>query len=148
MAESKNEKSKAYKVDAAEYAKFIAQLEVDWIYLLSSTVKRRYLPGSDATLNYQEKVGRVKYEALDSGFRALFPYRVEFVEAGAEESFGEIHCLFAAEYKSAQPMNKETFEVFRDLNLPLNVWPYVREYVHATSNRMGLPPVVLRSIKR
>jgi preprotein translocase subunit SecB len=45
-------------------------------------------------------------------------------------------------------MTKDYFGVFVQVNLPVNTWPYFREFVHSTVSRMGLPPVVLPLVKR
>lgn len=140
--------SSSYKVTPEEYGAFIAQLNISGVYLSSSTLKRMRMPNLEGDLTFEEKFGRNKFEATEAGFCALYPYTISLVESGEETPFGEIRCVFAAEYTSEMPLTKELFEVFRDLNLPLNVWPYVREYVHSATHRMGLPTLVLRSLKR
>jgi hypothetical protein len=142
------EQPKKYRVGPAEYGVFISQIEIHRVFLVSASIKRTRLPAEDATLNYNERIGRSKFELTESGFRALYPYSVEFTETGSESPFGQVTCTFAAEYKSEQEMSTKIFSAFRELNLPLNVWPYVREYIHSTTNRMGLPAVILRSVKR
>ena len=37
----------------------------------------------------------------------------------------------------------EFFKVFNEINLPLNIFPYFREYVQSTISRMGLPPLII-----
>lgn len=59
------------------------------------------------------------------------------VETGAP--VGEVRLAATAFYTSDEPMTNEIFDVFGELNLPLNVYPYVREFVHSATTRMGFP---------
>lgn len=136
------------EVSPEEYNAFINQVNLRWVYLESSTMKRSRMPDVTQELSYKDKVGKRRYEAIEGGFCAVLDYQIQLLEAEQETPFAEIKCTYAAEYDSETPMTKELFEVFRELNLPLNIWPYVREFVHATTNRMGLPSLVLRSLKR
>lgn len=141
-------KAPKFKVTPEQYNAFIKQVDLNWVYLESCSTKRHRLPNLEASISYDEKVGRRSYEHTDDGFRALFNYQIKLVEAEQETPFAEIKCIYAAEYSSEIPMDDNIFSVFRELNLPLNVWPYVREFVHGTTSRMGLPALVLRSLKR
>ena len=44
--------------------------------------------------------------------------------------------------------SRDGLRMFRELNLPLNAWFYVREFVRATTNRTGIPKLVLKSLRR
>ncbi|WP_157205831.1 hypothetical protein [Calidithermus timidus] len=35
------------------------------------------------------------------------------------------------------------FEVFKEINLPINMWPFAREFIHNTMARMDWPPFTL-----
>ncbi|HTW92419.1 MAG TPA: hypothetical protein VMH22_12020 [bacterium] len=59
-----------------------------------------------------------------------------------------ISCTFEVVYRVAKPMTKDYFQIFCTNNLPLNTWPYFREYVQSTVVRMGLPPLVLPVVRR
>lgn len=137
-----------FKVSPDEYNTFVNQIDLKWVYLESSTIKRRRMPEITQELGYKDKTGKCRYEAIEGGFRTSFNYQIFLLEAEQEEPFAEIKCTYAAEYESEMPMTKDLFTVFKELNLPLNTWPYIREFVHGTTNRMGLPGLVLRSLKR
>ncbi|HCF62490.1 MAG TPA: hypothetical protein DFS52_31425 [Myxococcales bacterium] len=57
----------------------------------------------------------------------------------------KIRCDLALRYsfKSSPDLSEEHLKHFANLNGVVNAWPYLRETVHATTNRMGLPPLVL-----
>lgn len=130
------------------YNEFIKQIELKWVYLENATVKRHRAPDFDKDFQYVGKEGKRSFESTDDGFRAHYQYTISLNEIGTEEPFAELKCTYAAAYTSNKPMTRDLFAIFKELNLPLNTWPYVREFVHGMTNRMGLPTLVLRSLKR
>jgi hypothetical protein len=54
-----------------------------------------------------------------------------------------IRAEFEVRYSTAQRMTDEIFNEFGRRNLPLNTWPYFREFVHAALARTGWPVFVL-----
>lgn len=56
----------------------------------------------------------------------------------------EYHLLF----ESAHTVGEDFFEIYAELNLPLNTYPYVREIVQSLTSRMGLPQLVLPLVKQ
>ena len=59
-----------YAVPPDEYRSFIAGLELEVVYLESSTIKRHRVPDSGKKLHYVERSGRADYEPTSRGFRA------------------------------------------------------------------------------
>ncbi|MBN2053445.1 hypothetical protein JW905_00900 [bacterium] len=43
----------------------------------------------------------------------------------------------------APDFNDSVWDVFSALNIPLNAWPYLREYVQNVTQRLGIPPLTL-----
>lgn len=88
-------------------------------------------------------------------------YTADWRHAGKEEVLIVAHCRFAARAKasekdavsisadyeillgSAKKFTDEFFTIYRDLSLPVNVWPYFREFVHNMLGRAGYPPFAL-----
>lgn len=48
---------------------------------------------------------------------------------------------------SQQNFTKSFFEVYEKTSLPLNVWPFVREFVNSMTARMNIPPLTLPLLK-
>jgi hypothetical protein len=140
-------RTRKYRVSPAEYRAFIDGLELEWVYLKSSTGKRMRRANLEAVLTYVERRGKASYEVTEDGFRASLPFSYRFLEKDAEEPFGAISCEYVAEYRSSVVLTDDLFQVFRDMNLPTNLWPYVREHIHTTMLKMGLPPLVLKTMK-
>lgn len=62
---------------------------------------------------------------------------------GENEPAVLIRADFEVRYSTAERMTDEIFAEFRRRNLPLNTWPYFREFVHAALARTGWPVMVL-----
>jgi hypothetical protein len=45
-------------------------------------------------------------------------------------------------------MTERIFAVFQTANLPVNIWPYLRELVASITGRMGWLPITLPTLKR
>jgi hypothetical protein len=92
---------------------------------------------------------RAQYEVADGGFTAHHSLTFLCGE-GPELDFDRavtIRADYAVEYASPLPMTDAYFETFRALNLPLNTWPYFREFVHSTLARAGWPPTTLPAFR-
>lgn len=60
-----------------------------------------------------------------------------------EEPAVFIRAEFEIRYSTPERMTDQIFAEFRKRNLPLNTWPYFREFVHAALARTGWPVLVL-----
>jgi hypothetical protein len=83
---------------------------------------------------------------IDTGLRVLRPG----VDANSptpisrEQLFAEITAVFVVKYvvKDDEPPADELVDAFAD-NAVHHMWPYWREFVHATTSRLRIPAVVL-----
>jgi len=84
-----------------------------------------------------------EYKIYDWGFRARHRYDLTIKQGESEKVYVKISCTFVTDYRSEQPITDELFDIFKKVNLPLNTWPYFREFVQSSTVRIGLPPLVL-----
>lgn len=143
MAQSSNR-----RVSPEDYSKFLQQIELRNIILVSADIRRLGTPASGEQLEYEAKPTKRTYEATDFGFAATLNYLVRLRAAGESNPIGEVRVAITAAYSSQDPMTGDLFDVFGELNLPLNVYPYVREFVHSATTRMGFPGLILPTVKR
>jgi len=127
------------------YAAFIGQIELRDIWLHAAKVINPHGPRSPkgAKFRFASEVG---WEAQPQGFRA-FDHAHVYIENG-ETIFAEIDVTFALDFASPMPLTDEVFKIFGELNLPVNTWPYLREFVSTTTGRMGWRPLTLPALKR
>ncbi|MCW7550528.1 hypothetical protein OO184_22005 [Photorhabdus sp. APURE] len=52
-----------------------------------------------------------------------------------------IEAVFDATYLSETKLTNDELKAFSENNVAFNVWPYWREYVQSTCNRMGIPQI-------
>jgi len=77
----------------------------------------------------------------------LVTYNLLARSKGSRKAFLRIKCEYDLVYESAERLPQEFFEMYSKTSLPLNVWPYFREFVQSTSTRMGLPPITMPLFK-
>lgn len=135
------------RVDPKIYREFIGQIELQHIVLSRASVKRHRSPSPDVSWRYENKATKREYASAEDGFQATLHYLVRLLDDDHDDAFGEIRVAFTAAYSSERPMTEEIFDVFGELNLPLNVYPYVREFVQSATSRMGFPGLVLPTMK-
>lgn len=140
MSKVKNEKQKK-ALSLKDYKNFITQIEILDIRLVSTQVKLldySYLPSS-AEVKWRMSA---KYEKAGKQFNVCHRYNVTIIDKKTNEDKVKISVVFQVVYSSKIPISDEIFEIFKVRNLPLNTWPYFREFIHNTTMRMGWPPLI------
>jgi hypothetical protein len=131
--------------DAADYAAFIGQIELVGVWLASSRIVNHV--GAHQPIQAEVAVdSRADWETRPAGFEAEHAYRV--VVNGERGPALEIDAAFRLAFSSIRPMTADLFQVFGEANLPLNTWPYLREYVASVFGRVGWVPFTLPTLKR
>lgn len=77
------------------------------------------------------------------GVRVLFEAEVE--EANTDEHFLpvlEIVATYKARYRALEQLDDDALTEFSKLNVAFNVWPFWREHVYSSCNKIGLSPVL------
>lgn len=131
-----------------DYRQFIEHVELKQIMLSSATVRRIRTPVLDGRISFEHKFTKRDFTTVAGGFESTLHMLVRLTDDEHDSVFAEIRVAYSAGYRSDLEMTDEIFEVFGDLNLPVNVYPYLREYVHTATSRMGLPGLVLPTLKR
>lgn len=60
----------------------------------------------------------------------------------------KIEATFILVFETKEKITDNFFEVYQKISLPLNVWPFFREFVNSTTARMNIPPITLPLLKR
>ncbi|RKZ28403.1 hypothetical protein DRQ26_01125, partial [bacterium] len=85
-------------------------------------------------------------EILDDSFVVKDKLTFSIVDKMTRKHIIDIKCTLIVRYKHENGISEEMFEVFKDYNVPINTWPYFREFVSSSIARMGLPPFPLPAI--
>ena len=124
-----------------EYNDFVKQIEINNLRIVSAKVDildYSYFPSS-AEVKWRT---RVSYEKAEGQFNVSHRYNVTILDKETKEVKAKISVTFYVVYSSKIPVSDDLFEIFRVRNLPLNTWPYLREFVHNATMRMGWPPFI------
>lgn len=129
--------------DPEAYRKFIQELEIRSVELLEAHAKLDRAPqGKKGVSVSLEAFGP---EEVEGGFRAGLAFQLNFQDD--QGSFGFINIRVAARYKSPRFPEGNVFQIFKERNLPVNLWPYLRLYTDFFTGQMGLPRLTLPAFK-
>ncbi len=127
-----------------EYNAFIQQIELQSVWLASAKIDNAI--GAEAPDRTDVTVNRVSsWEAGRDGFMALDSYTVVLGAPG--DPAATIEVTFGLDYRSEIEMTDALFEPFKQFNLPLNAWPYAREFVANATARMNWIPFTLPALR-
>ncbi|WP_156138113.1 hypothetical protein [Pantoea rodasii] len=101
------------------------------------------------------EVVEMKKEGDDSPPRLFYSFHYEVgsrlvsldhsdEESSEQEDHGAlatIEARFEAIYRAKRELDKDELQAFAARNVGYNVWPYWREYLQGTCNRMGINPI-------
>lgn len=130
---------------AEEYNEFIRGLELTNVWLQSVRVDNHHGPTPPRQVRVDLR-DRATWQAADGGFDVFhwFGARIQTVDS----PLADIEVTFGLRFRSGVPMSDRLFDVFKLANLPLNTWPYLREFLATTTARMGWLTFTLPTLKR
>jgi Preprotein translocase subunit SecB. len=136
--------------EVEQYSRVVKAVELDEIRLLK--VVAECTPGTqpqaiDVETSFRlDKVVDVASGRLEAQAHLL----VSGKTAASEEPMLRVELSWLVRYRLPQGFSTsdETGQSFLDRNVPVNIWPYAREFVSELTARMGfLPPLVLPVLK-
>lgn len=135
-----------------EYGTFVKGLELTRIRMVQSHVDAPY-PVSDASAVSIELEKGTEFRLHEeiSSFEALSQFDFIFEEEGVDDPVGTISVTYSFLYESDMVGGdvdlEPYFDIFADVSLPVNVWPFVREFVHNATSRADWPKLDLPLVK-
>jgi hypothetical protein len=143
----KTRKRRTPRVSPDEYARFIGQIELTCVFLVSAQVENHHGPESPSSASVHiEAQTRSHWVPKDGGFRAFYDYLLSFLSG--DKQLAEIEVGLGLDFESKLEMTDELFELFAEVNLPVNTWPYLREFAASATGRMNWVPFTLPALKR
>lgn len=130
------------------YASFIQGLELQNIWLTEASIENHVGPGTPLPVDVDIE-SRATYRQEEQGDHheliAFQDFRLTYRHEEAE--LGVLRVGFGLSYTLNVPIDADLWQVFRERNLPVNAWPFLREYVSNTLGRMGWTPYLLPALK-
>lgn len=124
-----------------DYNDFVTQIEIIDLRIVSAQINMldySYFPSSPE-VNWRMSAS---YEKAEEQFNVDHRYNVTISEKDTKGAKAKISVTFRVVYSSKIPISDGLFEIFKARNLPLNTWPYFREFIHNTTMRMGWSPLI------
>ena len=118
------------------YNDFIGQIEIIDVRLMSAKIENLGSMDypSSAGIRVRRKAG---YENREGGFDCSQRYNMTVTDTEKKKAAAKLSVVFSVAYTSGIPMSDELFNIFEEINLPLNTWPYFREFAHNSFGRMN-----------
>jgi hypothetical protein len=138
---AKNKRSNPSK-NNTDYNNFVGQIEIIDICLISAKIDNLVYAKSHPEIEFSIRE-RAWYENQDCHIDAFHRYSLTAKDADNKHNIAKVSVTFVVKYESKIPMTEEIFRAFKERNLPLNTWPYFREFVQNTFMRMGWTAVVV-----
>jgi len=136
------------KVNKEEYDNFIKHLGLLNLYLLECRFKRADLELDNHNIEVTASLKLIKneYKQLkDDTFEVKHSvnFTLSFNKDTRKIKLFELKAVFMLIYKNKIKITDEIFDLFSKKNIPLNIMPYLREFVTNSMYRTGLPPILL-----
>lgn len=133
-----------------EYAEFINGVELLDVRLVSSEATSEAIKPEVADLSvhvlYTSTI--LRSDATEPfEFEARPTLEVTARKEGVDEPVGMVKVCLGLLYRSLLEPTDGYLEIFSKVNLQVNAWPYLREYVQQTVTRFGWAPLVLPTLK-
>lgn len=131
-----------------DYAAFISQIELHSIWLSEASIKNHQGAVAPDQGEYSFET-RTRWTPHGGGFTAWHDYRIRLQRPNVvdEQPYLEIEVRFGVDFESRLEMNDTIFATFREINLPLNTWPYLRSFIADTLGRLNWAPITLPAFK-
>ena len=134
------------KVTPKEYRDFLEGVKLKGIYLKDVNAK------VDRDLIITERLPKVSiydtasYKFNKEGFKVENKFTLTSKNKERKQVL-KIECTFVLNFTSEKEINDDLFEVYQNVSLPFNTWPFVRELAFSISSRMNIPPLTLPLLK-
>jgi preprotein translocase subunit SecB len=143
-----NDKNIEKKTIAPEiYRKIVNGLELKNLYLTScnSSVDRANI-GPDVKIKIDDDASFTRSEKKE--IEVIQTFSIQAKDQASKKKVLNIKCEYRLIFTSKEDFTEEFFEVFKKVNLPINSWPFFREFVYNMTSRMFIPPLAIPLIKR
>lgn len=132
------------RVKPEKYNRFLKGLELRSIYLKRGMADFK-TESFDVVQKPAMKIrGSSTYRMMkQKKLRIEDNYILTIRRKGQHQTDIKMECCFVLLFDTQEKMTDDVFEIFSTINLPLNTYPYFREFVHSFTSRLGLPSLVL-----
>ncbi len=138
-----NKEIKKPKISPEDYKIILQGLDLISISLKESKTFLNTDINPPTELNIQIK-DEANYKVKEEGIVFVFQkYQIDARKPQSKTRFFQLEVTFLVKVFSKENFTEEFFDVYKNISLHLNTWPYLREFVNQTTSRMNVPPLTL-----
>lgn len=141
-----NKKGKKPRITPQNYAEILKGLELKSIGLISckSIIDRENF-NVNLSISIKDEATFKKNE--EGEIEILHKYRLNGKDTKLKKIAIKIECAFCLTFSSKKNFSQDFFEIFKSINLPVNSWPFFREFIFTLTSKMNIPPLTLPLFK-
>jgi len=143
----KNSDKKEFKLEPKVYKEKLHKVELLSISLdsFSAKVNRDKIGNSMKTSVKDTRT----YDIKENG-DVVFLHSFELINTEKlKKDYGiKINCTFSLCFSSKEELTRDFWDIFSAVNLHINTWPFFREFVQNTTQRMSVFPLTLPLLKQ
>lgn len=141
------EKKDKFKLSPDDYKKILDGITLKNLSLLEANAKiKPNLKSFDKmNIEIEDEAG---FEADEDEIIITQRYILTGRPIGKKNAILTISAVFALHLESQKEFTEDFFEIYKGLSLPLNTWPFLREFANSMTARMNIPPLTLPLLKR
>ncbi len=134
-----------YKIDPKEYYNLLKEVNLRSISLVSSTsrIKRENWDKSMSIGISRNMSHKVLKQAKILQINCKYSLLGSPEEGKSKDYAIKIEVTYELIYSFGKTLPKEFIDIFEQKNVPLNSWPYFREFVQNMMQRMNVQPLTL-----
>lgn len=140
--------SNEQKMSPEEYRKILEGIELLDIALVEAKVmvnKDQTQPGElQINIKDSKEYKLQENKVIDIHQR----YELDARKPKSKSRFLQVSATFLVRLRSKEEFTADFYDIYKEVSLPLNTWPFFREYLHSNTARMGIPPLTLPLLKR
>lgn len=138
-----NKETNKPKISPEDYKKILQGLDLISISLKESKtfLNVEITPPTELRIHIKDEAN---YKVKEEGI--VFVFQKYFIDARKPQSktrFFQLEVTFLVKVYSKEIFSEDFFDVYKNISLQLNTWPYLREFVNQITSRMNVPPLTL-----
>lgn len=128
------------------YNRFVEGLELRRVRLIEARIQA-FEPMPDPATSEVALEESYTFHPQENSFEAIGRFHLRITHRQTQAVQGEVEVSFGFVYESKHSPAADSFEgyfqVFKEVSLPINMWPFLREFIHNAMSRMDWPPFTL-----
>jgi|Deesub1362A_J573_1020465.scaffolds.fasta_scaffold01453_9 preprotein translocase subunit SecB len=141
-----NQKKKLPKISPQKYKEILKGLELESIYLKSCKCninRENFSPNLHLLIK-----DSASFNKENGNIEIFHRYLLRGRKPREKQIVIRIECTYCLIFSSKGNFSEEFFEIFKELNLAINSWPFFREFIYTITSKMNIPPLTLPLFKR